>query len=796
VLCGPFRDFSNGFLAAEIFSRYFKGEIAMHSFDNGAATVKKKDNWDQLFKFFTRLGFPITQTLCDDVMNAKPDAAATLIGIVYSILTQKAAPTRPNSELIEASPAFARPTASQLVRDTLHSLGAALPVDLKEKANKAQSVVDQHNQQNRQDKLNDPSRFQTKRNTTKLARVPARSIGTTESEGPQIQFVKEVSVKRIDDNVAQLRASKAASAASARGLGSTSDFPVQNPAPAAQVPHAAGAPAAASTGSSKPVLALLSAGVLVALDGAPQLQEMLDPRSDGAVAFVDVCSQMPDQACAQVFQALTERCAAQCADSCLASPKEFWTFFSLMLQAITRLHHSSTAFDAACLLIGTVGEKMVAKDAYVPFALFADFALPKVAQLCSQQARKLGRLAPLFYAYCAPDADEHVKVLRRVQEEINSVPVFVQCLVALVQLEREFTEKLLDMYHYYGVLGTRAAQPQLRAAALSVLAALPAHDHEQRYIIDSLDRMGELMDDQWWEVKAQLLCAAAALLHVVGEEHPRCGDVYILIERVLSADVSVNVAKIGLSALASVLSSHPQLLRHYVAQLLTHHDARQSLLNQHHHFLLAHPEVTDRVPQPDEALAVQIPSSCQSAYRLPPVNSQWYGLGIAQTIVQHVREAGLGNIGAERVELLAASVANVTAFPSNEVEHWRAVFVDLKEFILVELCDEKVCDLVVNLLKKFLFDPNLSNDAMQIMTPTPQGTVPPLFGILKFVFPVGAPESCERAVFGLLDDLSRHPPFLQHVYSLIKNFADKEAAVYNASRLPQLMRQIEVMSRK
>ena len=73
-----------------------------------------------------------------------------------------------------------------------------------------------------------------------------------------------------------------------------------------------------------------------------------------------------------------------------------------------------------------------------------------------------------MYAYCAADADEHVKVLRRTQEEINSVPVFVECLAALVRLEREFTDKLLDMYHYYGALGTRAAQPALRAAALSV----------------------------------------------------------------------------------------------------------------------------------------------------------------------------------------------------------------------------------------------------------------------------------------------------------------------------------------
>lgn len=46
------RDFANGFLLAEILSKYFPDDIKMHSFENVTSIKRKKSNWHVLLKFF------------------------------------------------------------------------------------------------------------------------------------------------------------------------------------------------------------------------------------------------------------------------------------------------------------------------------------------------------------------------------------------------------------------------------------------------------------------------------------------------------------------------------------------------------------------------------------------------------------------------------------------------------------------------------------------------------------------------------------------------------------------------
>ena len=84
------RDFANGFLVAEILSRFkeYSGEINMHSFDNGTAISRRKDNWQQLLKIFRKRSIPISEDLANAVLHCQVMAAIQMVEKLYTHLTK------------------------------------------------------------------------------------------------------------------------------------------------------------------------------------------------------------------------------------------------------------------------------------------------------------------------------------------------------------------------------------------------------------------------------------------------------------------------------------------------------------------------------------------------------------------------------------------------------------------------------------------------------------------------------------------------------------------------------------
>ncbi|XP_004465021.4 LOW QUALITY PROTEIN: spermatogenesis-associated protein 4 [Dasypus novemcinctus] len=83
------RDFSNGFLIAEIFSMYYPGDIELSSFENGTSLKVKLDNWAQLEKFLSRKKLKLPKELIHGTIHCKAGVPEILIQEVYTLLTHR-----------------------------------------------------------------------------------------------------------------------------------------------------------------------------------------------------------------------------------------------------------------------------------------------------------------------------------------------------------------------------------------------------------------------------------------------------------------------------------------------------------------------------------------------------------------------------------------------------------------------------------------------------------------------------------------------------------------------------------
>lgn len=86
----PRKDLTNGFLIAEIFSRYYPGRVQMHSFDNSHNTERKKNNWNQLELFFKKNEVPFTAEQYGRILQDNDwDQLFNFVSSIYMFLTQR-----------------------------------------------------------------------------------------------------------------------------------------------------------------------------------------------------------------------------------------------------------------------------------------------------------------------------------------------------------------------------------------------------------------------------------------------------------------------------------------------------------------------------------------------------------------------------------------------------------------------------------------------------------------------------------------------------------------------------------
>ncbi|XP_049628616.1 spermatogenesis-associated protein 4 [Suncus etruscus] len=120
------RDFSNGYLVAEILTVYYPWDLHLSAFENGTSLQVKLGNWGHLEKFMAKKHLKLPKELIHGTIHCKMGVPEIMIEELYTLLTHRKVKSV-QSELVNFTdflyqmslPPVSRSTASTSIKDNI-----------------------------------------------------------------------------------------------------------------------------------------------------------------------------------------------------------------------------------------------------------------------------------------------------------------------------------------------------------------------------------------------------------------------------------------------------------------------------------------------------------------------------------------------------------------------------------------------------------------------------------------------------------------------------------------------------
>lgn len=662
------RDFSNGFLVAEIVSRYFSSEISMHSFDNGDAAMKKKDNWAQLLKLFRKLGLPhlITETEANLVACLEDGAAVKFLSKLYEELTQRRLQIVTKKPDPNRVPGYAKSMALNKMRKAFDINNIGENSSQLDKDRVAEIVVTEHEQGLQADRRENPERYSVQSSSKAIGQradrgAPQKEYHASTNDVPQVK-VKEISVKQLDRNVTHLRASKQITGASMGsptggfGKGGSLDSAGRSISPAGNEyggynegsPSGGGGMSLAPPGGviADNVASLLSTCISRVVDpnSLPEWLASLEPYEAFMVSLNTPQNQgaginpaEQDALIAEVFSEV-HMSVKSLADGCVTSVQQYWKASDLFVSALTNCSYSGVAFSTTVDAFVALGNHIRRLDGSSSLMLFMDFSLDKLKDtLAKNQNKRLGILK-VMNAFTPESTQARVKGIKKLQMVMPDLSIFINCLMILATNQETTDNMLLDLYNYYVTIGLGMHSPKIRACAISLATLLvPKAMHLILPLRSQLVRLSQT--EKWWEVKAHLLNLAGCMISAyVANEDGNDNDKELvesldmaldLVDGAFTTSSSKSIKLIGLQALT-------------VGTWIKHAEKNTSFCERFTDVLLS----LDPLDQStllgyrDAAMInIDFPSCTGSAFVVQTITESWHSISVAESIVRLVDAA-------------------------------------------------------------------------------------------------------------------------------------------------------------
>uniref|UniRef100_A0A0G4IB68 CH-like domain-containing protein n=1 Tax=Chromera velia CCMP2878 TaxID=1169474 RepID=A0A0G4IB68_9ALVE len=606
----------------------------MHCYGNFLALQGKTENWEQIYKVCRKKRIPITREDFDPVMHCAPGAAIPLVVKLYQMLTRKSVKTF-RVEGKKDNPQYMNPTASTLMRDNEISRIA----DEDTRVQKAKETVEEHNEKTAEGRALAASLEASDRSASPAARRRGHTVRaeTANTMAPRHEVapleVKEVEVKHLkSEKVQMLRARHDANNPRSRQSISETTRGVRAPA-LAEVDSLAKNMGTAHGGGGgvKPVADIMSALARGILKDHPEVLAAQDPRRPLFASYMQL--------------------------SACAFPEAIFSF-----------SETSPVFESVIFLLKRVAEVVRDADPALAQQVLLDVIIPQGGAAMEAAPGKRESLCEVFYAYAEDSAPSHLHVLRAIKDE-----------------------SLLDLSLYYVLVGVALPQPKVRVAALVILhclagAALTAeragrgNEAVTLALLNAAGNLGDLSRDPWWEVVAQLLQCASALLELAAllgmrPDGTRRSALLAVVQQLLAAPgVSHNALQVGLSSLATNLHTFPVLIGPYVKVLAQQPPGlRMRLLTPP-----VEGEMNDSGVQGASRKAAYVMGSASRLYRENFVPSIWPSGEVAQVLVEEMNAAGVCE--PEQLQILIACMPDV--FEGEEASVWA----ELVSLLMPPLC--------------------------------------------------------------------------------------------------------------
>ncbi|DAZ98709.1 TPA: hypothetical protein N0F65_006741 [Lagenidium giganteum] len=736
------RDFANGFLVAEIMSRYYDKDISMHSYDNGIGLKVKKDNWDQLVKLFNRLPDlePLTSKAeLDAVIHCQNGAAVAFITKLYQCLTKRtiqptvmpaalassgasgntnnSATSVKGRDSNEEIPPYAKTTGATLIREKMRNPEIAETSDETEVNRKVSLIQAQHEEHLQLDRLmiDTPDRYPSLRSASKATVLRGATKPVRNDDNPVLvaqHVVKEVQIKSMNEkSLEKLRVTREAKENEAMAMGITSIG--GNAIGASFDGHGRGV--SGNNGGElvqkRRPIDLLNEAIarkLATMGLASRLEQK--GGKDKFESFLEAVHEgrhFGEDDCANVLQEVVDD-SQIIAIAFLDFPREFWKFAGLVTPLLVDFDEDHSYYQAIHQILLVIGQHCVRRDGTSASLLMTEYLLSKLINIFSSNTLKRASVLQLVYAFVPETPLAHIQAIKRLREALaHDIPLFIHALSILLYMESQLDETLVDLYHYYCCIGLETPCEKLRAASLSML--IPFVTYDFNLVADLLPRLTRMATYYaWWEVKAQLVITASALLHVLINQQDSDKDfteqielALRIIEREFHPGAGLNVRRVGLSYVAKNLRYYQELVPLYVDVLFTLTPEMRTMMISTPSPSNNRNALEDDYHNDNQVMKNELPlrGTSGAKYELKALVTEWDSAAIVKQLFYENKTRD--SVDADVLHVIQACFMQLASAPDEETRSQVAQLYDqIKNYLVLGLLDEETCGIVARLMRQ------------------------------------------------------------------------------------------------